>query len=63
MRIPQWVKNGLLVVAPGASGTLFHRSVLANTMFAFASFCCVASSMYLLNDLRDIDSDRQHPTK
>jgi decaprenyl-phosphate phosphoribosyltransferase len=63
MRIPQWVKNGLLVVAPGASGTLFHRSVLANTIVAFASFCCVASSMYLLNDLRDIESDRQHPTK
>jgi decaprenyl-phosphate phosphoribosyltransferase len=63
MRIPQWMKNGLLVVAPGASGTLFHRSVLANTIVAFASFCCVASSMYLLNDLRDIESDRQHPTK
>ena len=63
MRIPQWVKNGLLVVAPAASGTLFHRTVLANTIVAFASFCFVASSMYILNDLRDVESDRQHPTK
>lgn len=63
MRIPQWVKNGLLVVAPGASGTLFHRSVLANTVVAFVSFCCLASSVYIVNDLRDIDADRQHPTK
>jgi decaprenyl-phosphate phosphoribosyltransferase len=63
MRIPQWVKNGLLVVAPGASGTLFHRSVLANTIVAFAAFCCVASAVYIVNDLRDVDSDRQHPTK
>ena len=63
MRIPQWVKNGLLVVAPGASGTLFHRSVLANTIVAFLSFCCVSSSVYILNDLRDLESDRQHPTK
>ena len=63
MRIPQWVKNGLLVVAPGASGTLFHRTVLANTMVAFAAFCCVASSLYVLNDVRDLESDRQHPTK
>ena len=63
MRIPQWVKNGLLVVAPGASGTLFHRSVLANTIVAFLAFCCVSSSVYILNDLRDVESDRQHPTK
>lgn len=63
MRIPQWVKNGLLVVAPGASGTLFHRTVLANTILAFVAFCCVASSMYLLNDLHDVESDRLHPTK
>ena len=63
MRIPQWVKNGLLVVAPGASGTLFHRSVLANTVVAFLAFCCVSSSVYILNDLRDVESDRQHPTK
>ncbi len=63
MRIPQWVKNGLLVVAPGASGTLFHRSVLANTVVAFAAFCCLSSSVYILNDLRDVESDRTHPTK
>jgi decaprenyl-phosphate phosphoribosyltransferase len=63
MRIPQWVKNGLLVVAPGASGTLFHRHVLTNTVVAFVAFCCVASSLYILNDLRDVASDRAHPIK
>ena len=63
VRAPQWVKNWLLVVAPAASGTLFHRHVLANTVVAFIAFCCVASSLYILNDLRDIESDRAHPTK
>ena len=63
MRVPQWVKNGLLTVAPGASGTLFHRHVLLNTVVAIAAFCAVASSLYILNDLRDVESDRQHPTK
>lgn len=63
MRVPQWVKNCLLVVAPGASGTLFHRSVLANTIVAFVAFCLVASALYIVNDLRDVASDRQHPTK
>ena len=63
MRVSQWVKNGLLVVAPGAAGLLFHRTILVNTFVAFVAFCCVASSMYILNDLRDIELDRQHPTK
>ncbi len=63
MRIPQWVKNGLLVVAPGAAGSLFHHTVMVNTICAFAAFSLVASSMYILNDLRDVESDRQHPTK
>ncbi len=63
MRVPQWVKNGLLVVAPAASGTLFHGRVLANTAVAFVAFCLVASSLYILNDLRDVESDRAHPVK
>ena len=63
MRIPQWVKNGLLAVAPGAAGLLFHPHVLRNTLVAFGAFCLVASSLYILNDLRDLESDRQHPTK
>lgn len=63
MRVPQWVKNGLLVVAPAAAGSLFHRGILWNTLVAFGAFCLVASSLYILNDLRDIESDRQHPTK
>jgi len=63
MRVPQWVKNGLLVIAPAASGTLWHRHVLANTLVAFVAFCLVASSLYILNDLKDVESDRAHPTK
>ena len=32
-------------------------------VIAFASFCAVASTGYILNDLVDIEADRQHPTK
>ena len=63
MRVHQWVKNGLLVVAPVAAGTFFHRSVFIHTLLAIISFSLVASSMYLLNDLKDVESDRKHPTK
>lgn len=63
MRVHQWVKNGLLVVAPVAAGTIFHRPVFIHTLVAIASFSLTASALYLLNDLKDVESDRQHPTK
>ena len=63
MRPVQWLKNGLIVVAPAAAGTLTHADVLRHTGAAFVAFCCVSSGMYLFNDLRDVEADRQHPTK
>ncbi len=63
MRIPQWIKNALLFVAPGASGHMFHADVLDHTILAFAAFSLVASGVYLVNDLLDIEDDRRHPTK
>lgn len=63
LRIPQWVKNGLVFVAPAAAGTMLHHDVLLNSIVAFASFSGVASAIYLVNDIRDVDDDRQHPTK
>jgi decaprenyl-phosphate phosphoribosyltransferase len=63
MRPRQWVKNGLIVIAPAAAGTVFHRDVARQTAVAFLAFCLVASGLYLLNDLRDVEADREHPTK
>ena len=63
MRPAQWVKNGLIGVAPAAAKRLTHADVLRHTAAAFLAFCALASCIYILNDLRDIDADRQHPTK
>ncbi|HVB71278.1 MAG TPA: decaprenyl-phosphate phosphoribosyltransferase [Acidimicrobiales bacterium] len=63
MRPRQWVKNGLIVVAPAAAGTLTHADVLRHTGAAFLAFCAVSSGVYLVNDLRDVEADREHPTK
>lgn len=63
MRPGQWVKNGLIVVAPVAAHRLTHADVLRHTVAAFIAFSALASGLYLLNDLRDVDADRQHPTK
>ena len=63
MRPRQWVKNGLITVAPGAAGVLSHDNIINHVIVAFIAFCAVSSAVYLLNDLRDVDADRMHPTK
>lgn len=63
MRPRQWVKNGLITVAPGAAGVLSHDNIIGHVVVAFLAFCAVSSGMYLLNDLKDIEADRQHRTK
>jgi len=63
MRPRQWVKNVLVVAAPLAAGRLFEADVALGTVLAFALFCLAASGVYLINDVRDVASDRLHPKK
>jgi len=65
LRPHQWVKN-LLVLAPLAftpEGLLFEASAWVRVLLAVASFCCAASSIYLLNDIVDREEDARHPKK
>ena len=63
----QWVKNLLVLIAPVAafgSDVKFNVSdVAVNVAIAFVAFSLAASSVYLVNDARDVEADRQHPTK
>lgn len=63
MRIPQWSKNLLVVVAPFAAGHVFHYSILSKTFYAFLAFCFAASFNYIINDLRDLERDQTNPKK
>jgi len=63
MRPRQWVKNGLVFIAPLAAGRLFEPAVLLETLAAFVAFSLVASAIYLVNDVVDVEADRQHPVK
>ncbi|MDY6050339.1 MAG: decaprenyl-phosphate phosphoribosyltransferase [Corynebacterium sp.] len=65
LRPKQWVKNVLVVAAPAAAGSdaLLNARTLVDILIAFAVFCLAASSIYLINDAMDVESDRQHPTK
>lgn len=49
--------------APVAAGVIRDRSVFINVSLAFVTFCAASSATYLLNDIQDVESDRQHPTK
>jgi len=62
-RPQQWPKNVLVFAAPGAAGVLDDRTDLLKTVIAFVAFCMASSTVYLWNDLADLDADRQHPIK
>lgn len=62
MRVHQWAKNALLFVPLLASHKI-EFSAIAQTLLGFVSFGLAASAVYVLNDLIDIDSDRNHHSK
>jgi len=62
MRPHQWLKN-LLVFLPMIAGHVFTLETFLQGVLAFIAFGLVASSVYLLNDLLDLASDRAHPRK
>jgi decaprenyl-phosphate phosphoribosyltransferase len=62
-RPKQWIKNVLVVAAPGAAGVLGNGTALFRTGIAFVCFCLAASGTYFLNDALDAEADRGHPTK
>ncbi|MBC6807361.1 phosphoribose diphosphate--decaprenyl-phosphate phosphoribosyltransferase [Corynebacterium sp. HMSC074C05] len=69
LRPKQWVKNVLVIAAPLAAGNEIMDSgrsigtLTVDILVAFVAFCLAASSIYLINDARDVEADRAHPTK
>jgi decaprenyl-phosphate phosphoribosyltransferase len=63
LRPRQWAKNVLVFAAPLAAGQLFQADVLLPSIGAFVAFCLISSATYLVNDIRDVDADRNHPKK
>lgn len=63
MRPKQWTKNLSLFVGIVFAQRLFSVASFERAGLAFVAFCLAASMIYLLNDLLDLENDRQHPTK
>ena len=64
LRPHQWSKNLLLFAPSFYGGVLFNNPVtFFNMLLAFMCFSLVSSTTYIINDLNDIEKDRQHPVK
>ncbi|MCS7011608.1 MAG: decaprenyl-phosphate phosphoribosyltransferase [Anaerolineales bacterium] len=63
MRPRQWTKNIFVFAALVFDGKLFHLTDFLHTLGSFVLFCLASSAVYLLNDIFDIEVDRQHPLK
>ncbi|MFN3198685.1 MAG: decaprenyl-phosphate phosphoribosyltransferase [Bradymonadia bacterium] len=63
LRPHQWIKNFFVFAALIFSRNLTNLDLGLRSMLIFAAFSAVASSIYLVNDVADIERDRQHPKK
>jgi decaprenyl-phosphate phosphoribosyltransferase len=63
MRPRQWVKNVLVLAPVFPAGSQVGLDTLTGVGVAFVLFCVVSSSIYLINDAKDVEVDRAHPRK
>lgn len=63
LRPKHWVKNVLVFVPLVAGHKIFEIDLVLRACIAFAAFSLTASSVYIVNDLADLASDRKHPIK
>ena len=59
----QWLKNILVFAAPFTAGRISEWTTLRAALIAFVAFCLAASAIYFVNDAKDVEADRAHPTK
>ncbi len=63
MRPKQWTKNVVVFAALVFDAKLTNINYLLRAMIGFVVFCFISGTVYLINDLADIEQDRQHPKK
>lgn len=63
MRVHHYMKNLLVFAALVCSGQFFVPAKLCAGVLGFFAFCAASSAIYIINDIRDCEKDRRHPTK
>ena len=59
----QWLKNVLVFAGPAAAGGFDTWSTVSASVWVFVGFCAAASGTYFINDVVDLDNDKNHPVK
>jgi len=62
-RVKQWTKNIVVLAAVVFDRQIFNLISLGRSFLGFLLFCLISSSVYILNDIFDVNEDRKHPTK
>ncbi|HEY4061592.1 MAG TPA: decaprenyl-phosphate phosphoribosyltransferase [Puia sp.] len=63
LRPKDWAKNLFLFIPLFFGSEIFNVDKLIRVSYGFIAFCCIASSIYIINDYRDREDDRKHPVK
>ena len=63
MRPRQWTKNVFVLAALVFDQKLKDPEALLRSLAGFALFCLLSSTVYIINDIMDVEADRKHPTK
>jgi len=63
LRPYQYIKNLFLFLPAFFSLQIMDAEVVLRTCIAFVAYCCMASAVYILNDYKDREADREHPVK
>jgi 4-hydroxybenzoate polyprenyltransferase len=63
MRPRQWVKNGFIYIPLLFDRQFTHLDVLIRVTIGYVLFCLIASTIYLINDVVDVEKDKLHPKK
>jgi 4-hydroxybenzoate polyprenyltransferase len=63
IRPKQWIKNAFVFAALIFAKELFQTTPFLTALRAFGVFCLTASSVYIINDILDVEADRAHPKK
>lgn len=63
LRVKHYIKNLLVFLPSLFNGTFFNSYQIRQSVLGFAAFCCASSVVYIINDLKDLEKDKNHPVK
>ena len=63
LRVKHYIKNLLVFFPLIFGGFLFNITIIMKVSMGFLAFCCMSSVIYIVNDIKDVEKDRQHEKK